>query len=344
MLIKQTIRNTNWPIAILFSGFLSAFNIVNNSQQRIDNTVGQNVLTWAVTFLYLLIIWYVNAFLTEFFENSKKHDAINKNWIVRVISNALLLALFILISVNVLNEFTIVSVHGKYAYLLITLKGFVSISIVNIIQNALNSNAKVQKARLQNQMLQTENIRSQFEILRQQVNPHFLFNSLSTLRSMVRSNNPNSERFVMKLSEMYRKLLLKRNQDVVDLSEELEFVEDYSFMLLSRFENMLRITTDIPAPLLSHKLPTFSLQLLIENCIKHNALSSDEPLEIKIFSSASGTLTVENKIHPKITQPEGSGYGLQNLIQRYNLLEVRNGVAVFSDAVFFRVTLKLLNP
>ena len=143
---------------------------------------------------------------------------------------------------------------------------------------------------------------------------------------------------------MYRKLLLKRNQDVVDLSEELEFVEDYSFMLLSRFENMLRITTDIPAPLLSHKLPTFSLQLLIENCIKHNALSSDEPLEIKIFSSASGTLTVENKIHPKITQPEGSGYGLQNLIQRYNLLEVRNGVAVFSDAVFFRVTLKLLNP
>lgn len=193
-------------------------------------------------------------------------------------------------------------------------------------------------------MLKTENVRSQFEILRQQVNPHFLFNSLSTLRSMVRSKDPKSEEFVLRLSEIYRQLLAKRQFDTVPLKEELEFVNDYLFMLSSRFGAALKIIIDIPEESLLFRVPTFSLQLLLENCIKHNVISAEKPLEIKLFAS-SGFVTIENHVQPKQTEAEHSGYGLENLIQRYKLLGfAENGVFVFSDDDVFRVRLKLLEP
>ena len=341
--MNRTLRLANWRIAILFSSFLPTFNVIVNSQHRMDVTFDRVVVTWPVTFSFLLISWFVNSYLTLFMNKGREAGSWLRRGAVILFCNALLLTLFILCGVYVLKEVNGVIPDIKHAYWLVALKGALSIALIYIIQYALNSNARAQEVSLQNQMLKTENLRSQFEILRQQVNPHFLFNSLSTLRSMIRSGNPNSEEFVIKLSEVYRQLLMKHQKDVVTLKEELEFVNDYSFMLFARFGKMLKISIDLPDRLLLLTLPTFSLQLLLENCIKHNTISTDHPLKIKIFSSMPGTVTVENKMQPKITDPEHSGYGIENLIQRYALLGYADAVFVFTDDEVFRVRLQLLN-
>lgn len=342
MQILNAVRKSNWKIAILFSTFLPTFNIIINSQHQVEMALGRTLLIGSVTFCFLMISWYVSAWLTSFYGNIRGQKAFLKKSIITLLCYAILLSLFILIGIFVIRETTSGDIKGDYSIWLITLKGAVSIILIYIIQYALNSAAKAQEVSLQNEMLKTENLRSQFEILRQQVNPHFLFNSLSTLRSMIRSKDPNSEEFVLKLSEIYRQLLVKRQKDLVSLKEELEFVKDYTFMLFARFGKMLKVSTDIPEELLSYELPTFSLQLLLENCIKHNMISSEKPLEIKIFSSTANTITIENPIQPKITREEHSGYGLENLVQRYRLLGEPEAVFIYSDDEIFRVRIKLL--
>lgn len=342
MQLKQIINRYNWKIAVLFSVFLPTFNIIINSQHRIEPNIGRIFLTGSVTFVFLLTAWFINSWLTNSFPHKNGMENIFRKGLIVLLANAILLGLFVVAGIFVLNEFGDDGPKNYFSLWLIAFKGGISIALIYIIQYALNSAEKAQAVSLQNEMLKTENVRSQFEILRQQVNPHFLFNSLSTLRSMVRAKDPKAEEFVLRLSEIYRQLLAKRQFDTVTLKEELDFVNDYLFMLSSRFGAALKITTDIPDKNRSFRLPTFSLQLLLENCIKHNVISAEKPLEIKIFAS-SGFVTVENRLQPKLTEVEHSGYGLANLIERYKLLDfAENGVFVFSDDDVFRVRLKLL--
>ena len=334
----------NWKIAVLFAVFLPLFNIVINSQHRVETNAGRMFLTSSVTFFFLLIAWLVNSFLTNSLQKKISTKNMVRKALIVLLTNAFLLSLFVLVGIFVLNEFGDEGPKNSFSLWLIAFKGGISILLIYIIQYALNSAEKAQAVSLQNEMLKTENMRSQFEILRQQVNPHFLFNSLSTLRSMVRAKDPKSEEFVLRLSEIYRQLLAKRQFDTVTLKEELDFVKDYLFMLSSRFGAALKITIDIPEESLLFRVPTFSLQLLLENCIKHNVISAEKPLEIKLFSSP-GFVTIENRLQPKLTQAEPSGYGLENLVQRYKLLGFADdGVFIFSDDDVFRVRIKLLEP
>ncbi|HCC28654.1 MAG TPA: hypothetical protein DEQ03_01100, partial [Marinilabiliales bacterium] len=161
--------------------------------------------------------WYIISFLLAFVEKSnRKINHLNKILIL-VVCTGVLLSIFFLIGIYVRNELNVLATRRENLYFFIALRGFVSIFFIYIFQFALNSDKKAQESNLQNQMLKTENIRAQFEILRQQVNPHFLFNSLSTLRSMIHSNNGDSEMFVVKLSEVYRNLLLRSEKEVTSV-------------------------------------------------------------------------------------------------------------------------------
>ncbi len=234
-------------------------------------------------------------------------------------------------------------IDRDYDYIYLTFRGIASIAIIYLVQFTLNLNARNQTVLLQNEMLKTENIRTQFEILRQQISPHFLFNSLSSLRSMIRSSNKNAEEFVIKLSDIYRLLLANKEIDTITLKEELDFIEDYSFLLFARFENMILIDIEIPQDLFKFKIPTFTLQLLLENCVKHNIVSKEYPLHIKIYDSGVNSISVENNLQQKIKSGEESGIGLQNIVKRYDLLGVSNGVQIFSDESVYRVKIKLLD-
>jgi LytS/YehU family sensor histidine kinase len=137
--------------------------------------------------------------------------------------------------------------------------------------------------------------------------------------------------------------LANKERDTITLKEELEFIKDYSILLFARYENKLQIEFDIPDNLLHLKIPTFTLQLLLENCVKHNIVSKEKPLRIKIYDSGPTSLAVENNLQKKITADKELGYGLQNLMKRFELLGVPNGVEIFSDESVFRIKIKLLD-
>ncbi|MFA7421666.1 MAG: histidine kinase [Melioribacteraceae bacterium] len=336
-------RKTNGKVGFFFSAFLATTSILNNIQGQTALEFDRIVINWSISLLFLLVIWFINSYLTLYFERAKFSVGIIRRIVIIVLTNTVLLSGFILIAIYILNEFNVLILKKENVYSFVIIKGFVSVLIIYVIQYALNSDARAQEISMQNQMLKTENIRSQFEALKQQINPHFLFNSLSVLRSMIRSDNKKSEEFVIKLSEIYRQLLLKKEKETVTLEEELAFINDYSFMLFARFENMLTIKIDLSETIMKRELPTFSLQLLLENCIKHNIISKEKPLSIKIFNTDSNSITMENDLQPKISTSKKSGYGLQNLIRRYNLLGYHDGVFIFSDENVFRVKLSFMD-
>jgi LytS/YehU family sensor histidine kinase len=288
-----------------------------------------------------MIAWFLNSKLTTlFFYSHKKWNLASKILII-FLSNGILLSLMIFLSAFANEE---INPGRESNYIVMFIRGSVSISMIYLVLYTLNLMARNQAVSMQNQMLKTENISAQFEILSQQISPHFLFNSLSTLRSMIRSSNKNAESFAIKLSDIYRLLLLRKERDTVSLKEELELIDDYSFLLFSRYENMLSIDIDIPDKLLNQNIPTFSLQLLLENCVKHNIVSKEKPLHIKIYDSGIDSISVENNLQQKVVTTGDSGLGLQNLIKRYDLLGVTEGIKVFSDESVFRVKIKLLGP
>jgi len=329
----------NLKLAILFSGILSLFGVITNNTLQSDFDIFFILSGWFLVFSFLLIAWILNSLITsQILFNSNRWNLLGRISVI-TLSNCFLLMFFFLISVLISKSFHL-EIEHSYIYLIV--RGTISIAIIYLIQYTLNLNAKNQSVLLQNQMLKTENLRAEFEILKQQISPHFLFNSLSSLRSMIRTSNKNAEDFVIKLSDTYRLLLANKERDTVSLKEELEFIKDYSFLLFARYENMLSIEFDIADDLLDIKIPTFTLQLLVENCVKHNIVSKERPLNIKIHNFGPDSLCVENNLQQKINWGEESGHGLQNLRKRYELLGISDGVQMFSDESVFRVKIKLL--
>jgi LytS/YehU family sensor histidine kinase len=155
--------------------------------------------------------------------------------------------------------------------------------------------------------------------LQKQIDPHFLFNSLSTLRSMIRRGTPQAEEFVLSLSEIYRQML-QSNYQLVTLEEEMNTVRSYLFLIKQRYDTGLVLKEQIATVQLSRKLPFLAVQTLVENAVKHNSISEKSPLSITITTTVDGRLSVENDRNPKYSSDPDSGVGLSNLQKRYELL------------------------
>jgi sensor histidine kinase YesM len=165
--------------------------------------------------------------------------------------------------------------------------------------------------------LQREHISSQYEALKNQVNPHFLFNSLNALSSLVYDHPKKAVEFINRLSDVYRYVLDSRDKEVVTLSEEMAFVSSYSFLLAARFESNLNIKNDVDGK--AGYIPPMALQMLIENAVKHNEISDAYPLEIYIYED-DGYIYIKNRVHPKKQKNDTSGIGLENIKSRYSVL------------------------
>ena len=172
--------------------------------------------------------------------------------------------------------------------------------------------------------LEKQQLLNEIALLKTQVNPHFLFNSLSILSSLVRVNPDLSEQFIDQLSRSYRYILEQKEQSLVTLRTELEFIQSYSFLLKIRFENKFDLRFDLPDEVLDQcKIAPLTLQLLIENAVKHNRMSVKEPLIVEVSLGDEQTLIVKNRLQPRTTPTDSTGVGLQNIINRYALLTDR---------------------
>ncbi len=170
--------------------------------------------------------------------------------------------------------------------------------------------------------LKKEKIESQYEALKSQINPHFLFNSFNTLITIIEENPELGVRYVEQLSDFYRSILQYREKEVIPLEEELQLIRNYFFLLKQRYGDRLDLCIEVDNPKGWFMVP-LSLQMLVENAVKHNVISSDKPLRIYINKDTDHYLKVSNKIQPKRTQEPSTGFGLNSISTRYALLSSR---------------------
>lgn len=189
--------------------------------------------------------------------------------------------------------------------------------------------------------LEQERVIFDYEHLKSQVNPHFLFNSLNTLTSLIEEDKENAVTYTERLSDLYRNMLAYHNKTLVSLEEELSLLSAYLYIQQSRFGDALQLHSDIPEHLKTQKkIPPMALQLLVENAIKHNVVSRSTPLVIEINADEE-ELKVRNRINPKLKKELESGIGLTNISNRYTLL-TRRKVSFGREGDFWVVKLPLL--
>ena len=181
---------------------------------------------------------------------------------------------------------------------------------------------------------------AKFESLKNQLDPHFLFNSLNVLTSLIGENPKQAERFTTKLSKVYRYVLEQRNKDLVPIEEELKFAKTYMELLGMRFEEAVQF--NIPDNISNNelKIVPLSLQLLLENAVKHNVVSTSKPLTINIYEEGS-YLMITNNVNPKEAIGKSTKIGLQNIADRYGLI-TEKGVKIENNNKTFKVGLPLL--
>jgi two-component system, LytTR family, sensor kinase len=167
--------------------------------------------------------------------------------------------------------------------------------------------------------LQKQSVLIQYENLRNQLNPHFLFNSLTSLNSLIFEDQARASQFVQQMAKVYRYLLQNGERETVSLKTEADFIQNYIALLKTRFDGALRVNVDITPGESEKKVAPATLQILIENAIRHNAVSSENPLIIDIFTE-NGSLHVRNNLQRKSNIESGSNSGLENMTALYDLI------------------------
>jgi two-component system, LytTR family, sensor kinase len=293
------------------------------------------IIPFFVIFLGLLCMW----FLVFQFLKSKSEKPYMYRW--RNVANLFLISVVALLVFSVLGfkleEYFFGEVEGitlqRYISIYI-FRGFFLFGLVILFKYLIDNREMRQLYFNETQHLREANTRAQFEILKQQINPHFLFNALSTLKSLIRLQDPNAEAFVMNLSDVYRKLLQGREKEFIRLQDEMDIVQSYLFMQKMRFEDNLNVETAIEPQYQDAFLPPFALQLLIENAIKHNIISRAKPLTIRIFTTDQKRIVVENTFQSKVTKEESTGWGLSSLKERFNAFSQQPIEIVQTNAIF----------
>lgn len=190
------------------------------------------------------------------------------------------------------------------------------------------------------QKLIAKSANAQFESLKNQLDPHFLFNSLNVLSALIDENPDQAQRFTASMSKIYRYVLEQKDKELVTVEEELDFAKTYCNLLKTRFEDSVNFEFQVDENVKKSFVVPLSLQLLLENCIKHNFATSQKPLNIKIFS-LNGYLFIENNLQQREQVKESAGIGLSNIVQRYSLLTKQN-VFIEKSEDFFRVKIPIL--
>lgn len=212
--------------------------------------------------------------------------------------------------------------------------------IISLFFHAFHFYKELQKNKLKEQKIIAGTASAQFESLKNQIDPHFLFNSLNVLTSLIEEHPENAQRFTTSLSKIYRYVLDQKDKELVSLEEELAFAKTYIQLLQMRFENSLYFELPETVSNPDAKVVPLSLQLLLENTIKHNIVSETKPLYIRIYVEGN-YLVIENDLQPKEVLKTRKGVGLQNIINRYGIITNRK-VEILNNKHIFKVKLPIL--
>lgn len=219
---------------------------------------------------------------------------------------------------------------------------------VNLFLNCVNAiwyfMERARRAEVRAEQFKKASIEAKFEALRSQINPHFLFNCLNALSNLVYKDADTSARFVSQLSNVYRYLLYSHDRKIVSLQEELDFIDSYLFLLKIRFGDNISIVKEVATDRNKFHIAPATLQMLIENAIKHNVVSWKTPLRIEI-TSLNGSITVSNNLQEKQIKEPSAFIGLKNIKRRYEFLSSKPVEIRKTDAEFIvKIPLLEIDP
>lgn len=235
------------------------------------------------------------------------------------------------------NEVSVLWLKKNRAFYIIAL---IITVIITAILHAIGFFKEAQREKVMNVRLRQEKLATELGALRAHVDPHFLFNSFNVLSGLIDEDKEKAQDFLAGLSSIYRYILEQRNENTSTVKDELRFAEQYLNLQKMRFEDSIKLTTQISPALLNKKIPALTLQLLLENALKHNSFDEHAPLDISI-TEEKGVLVVQNNKKERKNITTGNGLGLQNIRDRYSLLTTE--ALVVQDAEhFFTVKLPLI--
>lgn len=279
------------------------------------------VKDYLYTLATVFILWEVNRQVILYtrrrfssFEDSKK----------RMIQTATLVVLATVGIMTLISFFYDVTGWWGYDYKLenYLYNNFAALTYVIIVSGMYEASYYFRKWRtveVEAALLKKENLQSQLDSLKQQISPHFLFNTLNTLSSLIRKDADRAELFLDELSKVYRYLLRNNEDELIELGTELQFMESYFHLLLTRYGNAVQLCVNVAQPALSLFLPPLTLQLLVENAVKHNIIEKRTPLLITIAAD-NRKLIVTNNLQLKTVSMLSNGIGLSNIRAKYKLL------------------------
>lgn len=323
----------------LFMGclFLLRYEIENN---RPDINVA--IFTFLMSFCFSMLIWIVYIVINNYnFVNFLK---ISRNSTISILLRG---ALGLLMTSALMYGWAqldlalqMESIEQKNIVGLIQIRGLYIFGFCFVVTWGIEKALFQQKAMTLISQLRQENFEAKFELLKQQVNPHFLFNSLNILKGMIRTQNVNAEEYLMKLAEVYRYILQSNTKESVLLSEELVILDAYFFMLKNRFREAITLNIHLPKELEKTEMPPMAFQMLVENCVKHNVLTQAKVLKIEIFEE-NKYIVVQNNLQPKNALDSSHKVGLQNLNHRYEFLCNKN-ILIENNGQYFVVKLPII--
>ena len=300
---------------------------------------------FGIHFMYAFTLSVINGFFYKYLEeklswelSSFKRLIIGAAGSVFLTMLGLVLLRFVTLVV-ILNQPIDRFVNDKNAATYYTF-GLVITLIVSLVFHTIYFYKALTEKKVKEQQIVAKTETAKYESLKSQIDPHFLFNSLNVLTSLIGENPKQAEKFTTKLSKVYRYVLEQKSKDLVELDEELLFAKTYMELLKMRFENA--VTFEIPekASNPNLKIVPLSLQLLLENTIKHNVVSEENPLKVTIVEE-NGFLTITNNFNPKVTLEKGTKLGLNNIVERYALITLKK-VLIEKSTNQFTVKLPLL--
>lgn len=217
---------------------------------------------------------------------------------------------------------------------------------INLFLNTINAVVhlmrQLRRAQVEAEQLKIAGTQARLQSLKEQVNPHFLFNNLNVLSALVYQSPDQAAEYIQQLARVYRYVLQQQEKDVVELGTELDFLASYVFLLRTRFRGSLTVRLDVPEALRPHYTVPVALQMLVENALKHNISSQRLPLCIEVFAEEDGGwLVVRNNRQPRPVPEPSMQLGLPNIVARYGFVSER-AVEVLADEFFFTVRLPLL--
>jgi LytS/YehU family sensor histidine kinase len=308
--LKENLKTSFW---VSIAGFIMSYFIWRGCCESIYSLVWIGCFTASIW----VALWLGNAYvsnLLDFFFPWEKHT------IARLIAGLIGMVVYTLSAVYSL-VFLFQTVLGFHLGDSMEETYYITIVITLIITLFMTGRlffANWLKAAVDAERLKKENVEAQYNNLKNQVNPHFLFNSLNALTNLVYQDQDKAVKFIKQLSEVYRFVLASRDKEVVALEEEIHFLDSYVFLQQIRFGDKLKISIELPE--LKCLVAPLALQMLVENAIKHNEVSEDYPLTIRIYNRGK-KIIIENSLRRKPVLAEDSqGLGLENIKKRYEFL------------------------